>query len=160
MSELQPPPPPSATPQPAAGGSGCLLLVIGVPLVILIGLVVGTILNRPDDAPEEKSVTVAEGTVGDTRWRVDAVRDVEGDICAFLYQDDEQLTGGCSLEPDDATFGDRTVVFGRAPIDDETVQVELSDGRTVEIETETVEGIEGRFYAEVVDGDIDAEGLG
>jgi hypothetical protein len=153
---------PRATPaSPRSSGPGCLVLVVAFPLVILVGIVIGTVLNRPDDPPEEKSVTIAEGTTADgTEWRVDAVRDVEGDVCTFLYEDGAQLTGGCELSPDDATFGDETVVFGKAEPGTETVEVILDIGERVEIDTVEAEGIEGRFYAEVVPGDVDVERLG
>ena len=151
---------PSATPaSPKSSGPGCLVLAIAFPLVILAGIVVGTILNRPDDPPEEEHVTIAEGTIDGTEWRVDAVRDVEGEVCAFLYENDAQLTGGCELSPDDATFGDETVVFGKAEAGTPSVEVVLDTGETVEIETVEAEGIEGRFYAEVVAGDVNVEGL-
>jgi hypothetical protein len=134
------------------------VVAIAFPVVIAIGLALGTALDRSEE-PEERSATVDEGTIGATTWRVDAVRDVEGDTCAFLFEDGAQLTGGCALTPDDATFGDQTVVFGKAASGTATVRVELSDGAVVEIDTVEVEGIEGRYYAEVVDGDVDAVGL-
>jgi hypothetical protein len=131
-----------------------------LPVVVLVGVVVGTVLNRPDEPEGERAVTVQEGTTADgTVWRVDAVRDVEGDTCAFLFEDGQQLTGGCALTPDDATFGDETVVFGKAASDAASVRVALSDGEVVEIDTVEVEGIEGRYYAQVVPGDVDAERL-
>jgi hypothetical protein len=131
-----------------------------LPVVVLVGVVVGTVLNRPEDPNQEKSVTVDEGTTRDgTDWRVDAVRDVEGDTCAFLFEDGQQLTGGCALTPDDATFGDQTVVFGKASSATTTVGVVLSNGEVVRIDTVVADGIEGRYYATVVDGDVDAEGL-
>jgi hypothetical protein len=131
-----------------------------LPVVVLVGVVVGTVLNRPEDPNQEKSVTVDEGTTRDgTEWRVDAVRDVEGDTCAFLFEDGQQLTGGCALTPDDATFGDQTVVFGKASSATTTVGVVLSNGEVVRIDTVVADGIEGRYYATVVDGDVDAEGL-
>jgi hypothetical protein len=131
-----------------------------LPVVVLVGVVVGTLLNRPEDPNQEKSVTVEEGTTRDgTEWRVDAVRDVEGDTCAFLFEDGQQLTGGCALTPDDATFGDQTVVFGKASSATTTVGVVLSNGEVVRIDTVVADGIEGRYYATVVDGDVDAEGL-
>ncbi|MGH9085776.1 MAG: hypothetical protein ACRDYW_10010 [Acidimicrobiales bacterium] len=150
---------PRAAPEPStSSGPGCLVLAIAFPVVILGGIVIGTVLNRSDE-PEERSVTVEEGTIGGTGWRVDAVRDVEGDTCAFLFEDDVQLTGGCALTPDDATFGDQTVVFGKAATDTTSVRVELSDGQIVEVDTVEVDGVEGRWYVEVVDGDVDAVGL-
>ena len=151
---------PSATPSPPSkSGPGCLVVGIAFPLVVLVGIVVGTVLDRPDDPPEERAVTIAEGTIGATEWRVDAVRDVEEETCAFVYEDGVQLTGGCALTPQDATFGDETVVFGRAGADAAAVTVILNTGDTVEIDTVEAEGIEGRFYAEVVPGDVDVERL-
>lgn len=152
---------PSATPKPPGpSGSGCLITAVVLPIVILVGIVVGTILNRPDDPPEERAVTLAEGTAGEVEWRVDAVRDVEEEVCVFLYQDGVQLTGACALTPQDATFGDETVVFGRAEEGVESVEVVLDDGGVVEIPTVAAEGIDGRFYVQVVPGDVDAERLG
>ena len=66
---------------------------------------------------------------------------------------------GAALTPDDATFGDETVVFGRADSAAEAVRVVLNVGEVVEIDTVEVEGFEGRFYAELVEGDVDAERL-
>lgn len=152
---------PSATPAAAPrSGPGCLMAAVLLPVVVVVGVVVGTVLNRPEEPEGERSVTVDEGTTADgTVWRVDAVRDVEGDTCAFLLRDGQQLTGGCALTPDDASFGDETVVFGKAASDTATVRVVLSDGEVVEIDTVEVDGIGGRYYAVVVDGDVDAERL-
>ena len=151
--------PPRAAPAPTTtSGPGCLVLAIAFPVVVLGGIVLGTVLNRSDE-PEERAVTVDEGTIDSTEWRVDAVRDVEGDACAFLYEDGAQLTGGCALTPDDATFGDQTVVFGKAASDTTNVAVQLSTGDVVEIDTVEVEGFEGRWYVQVVEGDVDAVGI-
>lgn len=152
---------PSVTPAaPKRSGPGCLVLGVLFPVVIVAGIVVGTVLDDPDEPEEERSVTIADGTVADgTEWRVDAVRDIEGDTCAFLFADDAQLTGGCALTPDDATFGNETVVFGKAASDVTAVRVVLNDGTAVDIDTVEAEGIEGRYYAKVVEGDVDAERL-
>ena len=152
--------PPSATPAPPGrSGPGCLVFAIGLPIVVLLGLVVGSLLNKDDDPAEERAVTVDEGALAGIEWRVDAVLDVEDDTCAFLYADDVQLTGACTLTPQDATFGDQTVVFGRAASDATEVVVALSSGEAVTIPTAEADGIDGRFYVEVVDGDVDAEGF-
>ena len=146
-----------ADPQvPSRRGPGCLVALVALPIVIVLGLVIGTVLSQ-DDEPDETAVTLDEGTIDDVAWRVDAVRDVDGASCAFLYQDGEQLTGACSVTPQDATIGDQTVVFGRATDDVETVSVELSDGEVVEIDTVTADGVDGTFFVQVVDGDVDAE---
>jgi hypothetical protein len=151
---------PAVTPAPAArSGPGCLVALVLFPVVVIAGLVIGTALSNDDDPDTVVSVTLDEGTIDGVEWRVDAERDVDGDSCAFLYEDGSQLTGGCSLEPEDATFGDQTVVFGRADGDARQVTVVLSDGEAVDVDTVTAEGIEGRFYVEVVDGDVDAERL-
>ncbi|MGQ0831342.1 MAG: hypothetical protein ACT4OV_06655 [Microthrixaceae bacterium] len=134
-----------------------MVLAIGLPIVIVAGVVVGTIVSRPDAPPKEKAATVAKGVIDEVEWRVDAVQDVEGDTCAFLYRDGAQLTGGCALTPDDASFGDQTVVFGRADSAATTVRVVLSNGTFADISTVVVEGFEGRFYAKVVSGNVDAE---
>lgn len=152
--------PPSATPAPTSrSGPGCLLALLLLPVVVIVGVVVGTVLNKEDDPNDEASVTLDEGTIEGTDWRVDAVRDVEGDACAFLYQDGEQLTGACTLTPQDATIGQQTVVFGRASTDSTSVRVVLDNADVVEIDTTRADGIEGRFYVQVVDGDVDAEGF-
>lgn len=151
---------PSATPHVAKrSGPGCLFMAIAFPLVILAGVVVGTALDDPEEAPEEVHVVVAEGTIGTTEWRVDAVQDVEGELCAFLYADGAQLTGGCGVEPDDATFVDETVVFGRVDGTAASVEVVLSNAEVVEADTVEAEGLEGRWYAVVVPGDVDVEKL-
>ncbi|MEQ1786262.1 MAG: hypothetical protein ABL966_04355 [Acidimicrobiales bacterium] len=151
---------PAATPTPSSrSGSGCLVALLLFPVVVIAGLVIGNALSK-DDAPEgERRVTLDEGTIGDAEWRVEAVRDVEGASCVFLYQDGEQLTGACSLDPQDATIDDETVVFGRADDGLGTVRVALDDGDVVEIDTVTADGIAGRFYVTVVAGDVDAEGF-
>jgi hypothetical protein len=129
------------------------------PVVIVGGLVIGSIASRPDAPAGERSVTIDSGTIDGIEWRVDAVRDIDGDRCAFLFQDGEQLTGGCALTPDDATFGDQTVVFGKAASNVTSVRVRLSNGETVDIDTGEADGLDGRYYATVVDGDVDAERL-
>ena len=154
----EPPTPPSTTPRPARSarsGTGCLVALLALPVVIVIGLVIGKALSDDSDPADDERVTLDEGTLDGTEWRVDAVVDVEGDICAFLYADDEQLTGSCDQTPQDATFGDETVVFGQAG-SRERVEVEFSDGATVEVDTVPAGDIEARFYVTVVDGDVDA----
>jgi len=147
-----------ADPQaPSRTGPGCLVALVALPIVIILGLVIGTVLSHDDDGSDEEAVTLDEGTIDDVAWRVDAVRDVDGASCAFLYQDGEQLTGACSVTPQDATIGDQTVVFGRATDGVASVSVELSDGEVVEIDTVTADGVDGTFFVEVVDGDVDAE---
>ncbi len=144
-----------STPSSPRSGSGCLVALVLLPIAVIGGLVLGTVLSR-DDSPGEASVTLDEGVIDDIAWRVDAERDIEGDSCIFLYQDDEQLTGACAIVPQDATIGRRTVVFGRAESDQTSVRVELDSGEVVEIATTTVDGIGGRFFVQVVDGDVDA----
>jgi hypothetical protein len=134
---------------------GLLLL----PVVVIAGLIVGSLLSGKDDPNDEASVTLDEGTIDGTEWRVDAVRDVDGAECAFLFQDGEQLTGACTLTPQDATIGPQTVLFGRAATVSTSVRVLLDNDEVVEIDTVTAKGIDGRFYVEVVDGDVDAEGF-
>jgi len=150
--------PPSATPAPRQpSGPGCVLALVLLPVVVIAGLILGTVLNQEVDPNGERSVTLDEGTIDGTEWRVTAERDVEGDTCAFLYADDVQFTGACALTPQDATLGRQTVVFGRASSAATTVRVELDTGEVVAIDTTTAQGIEGRFYVRVVDGDVDAE---
>jgi hypothetical protein len=152
--------PSSATPTARPrSGVGCLLALILLPIVILVGVVLGTALSNDDDPADERSVTLDEGTIDGVAWRVDAERDEQGASCAFLYQDDEQLTGACAVTPQDATIGARTVVFGMAPDGAATVQVELDTGEVVDVDTTTADGVEGTFFVAVVDGDVDAEGF-
>jgi len=152
--------PPAATPSPRpSSGPGCLVALLLLPVVVVGGLIIGTVLKGDDDPDDLASFTLDEGRIDGTEWRVDAERDEQGDSCAFLYQDDEQLTGGCSLTPQDATIGDQTVVFGKASTDTTEVRVVLDNGEVVKIETTTAKGIEGRFYVTVLDGDVDAEAL-
>jgi hypothetical protein len=147
----------------AAAGSkppsnvGCVIAIIALPIVVLIGVVVGTVLRSDDDAEDEQHVELDSGEIDGTAWQVDAVRDVDGQTCVFLYEDgaDDPLNGTCDLQPQDVTYGDRTVVFGRADAGDTTVTVDFVSGDPVEIETQSAEGMEGRFYVEVVDGDRD-----
>jgi hypothetical protein len=153
----EPATPPSSLPRPAKSGTGCLVAVLALPVVIILGLLIGKALGGDADDPEEERITLDEGTLGGTEWRVDAVVDVQGDICAFLYEDGAQLTGSCDQTPQDATFGEQTVVFGQAG-GRERVEVALSDGEVAEIDTVEAGDIEGRFYVTVVDGDVDAEG--
>jgi hypothetical protein len=153
--------PPSATPAPSKrSGPGCLVLGGLFLVVVLGGIVIGTALDQPDDPPEERSAPVTDGVTGDgTAWRLDAVVDVDEATCAFLFADDVQLTGGCGEVADDATFGEETVVFGHVEGDVDTVRVILNIGEVVEIDTVAVDGYEGRYFAELVAGDVDVERL-
>ena len=151
--------PPSATPAPPTrSGPGCLLTLGLLPVVVIGGLVIGTVLNREDDPNAEVSVTLEEGTLDGREWRVAAERDVEGSTCAFLYTGDEQLTGACTLTPQAASFGQQTVVFGRAGAG-RSVRVALDTGAVVSIATVVAEGLDGRFYVEVLDGVVEATGF-
>ena len=152
--------PPSATPRAKPPSNvGCVLAIIALPIVIVLGLVVGTALRGGDDEPEEEHVTLEAGETDGVAWVVDAVQDVEGQTCIFLYEDrdEDPLNGTCDLQPQDVTYGDQTVVFGRA--DASSVVVELSGGETVEVDTVTASDMEGRFYVTLVEGDVDALGL-
>jgi hypothetical protein len=151
----------------AAAGSkppsnvGCVLAIVALPFVILIGIVIGTVL-RSDDGPEdEEHVSIDEGLIDGTAWRIDAVRDVEGETCIFLYEDDavDPLNGTCDLQPQDVTYGDQTVVFGRTENGRTEASVELSNDEVAVAETEVAEGMDGRFYVTVVDGDVNAVAL-
>ena len=152
---------PSATPAaPKRSGPGCLFVGIALPVVILIGVVIGTTLDSPDEPPEEVRVEVAAGTTADgTEWQVEAVRDIEGELCAFLLADGVELTGGCGEAADDATFGEETVVFGHLEGDADTARVVLNDAEVIEIETEQIPDFPGRWFATLVDRDVDVEKL-
>jgi len=152
----------ASEPHRRRSGPGCLLALLLLPVVVLVGFVVGSALSGPEEVEEDTAaVTLDEGTVDGVTWRVDAVRDVDGQPCTFLYEDDAEapLNGACTSEPQDVTFGDQTVVFGRVDDDVDRARVRLEDGEVVEADTEGVEGIDGRFYVIVVDGDVDAEAL-
>ena len=150
----------------AAAGSkppsnvGCVLAIVALPFVILLGVVIGTVL-RNDDEAEEEHVALDEGEIDGTGWRVDAVKDVDGQTCVFLYEDasEEPLNGTCDLQPQDVTYGDETVVFGRSDSDDPTVTVELSNDEELTVETQSADGMDGRFYVTVVDADVNAATL-
>jgi hypothetical protein len=140
---------------------GCVIAIVALPFVILIGVVIGTVLRSDADPDEEDHVALDEGEIAGTAWRVDAVKDVDGETCVFLYEDDAEdpLNGTCDLQPQDVTYGDQTVVFGRAPSGRTEATVALSDDDDVTVETRAVDGMEGRFYVTVVDGDVNALSL-
>jgi hypothetical protein len=151
---------PSATPAPQARqGPGCLFIAIAFPVVVVLGFVIGSALSGGPDDPDERSVTLDQGTLDGSEWRVAAEVDVEDDVCVFLYRDGEKLNGACTLTPQDVTFGDETVVFGLAASTTTEVRVELDTGDVVEIPTVEADGIDGRFYVQVVPGDVDAARL-
>jgi predicted enzyme related to lactoylglutathione lyase len=134
---------------------GCVVALVLLPIVVIGGLVLGTALSH-DDSSGEKSHTLDSGVIDDIAWRVDAERDVQGDSCIFLYEGDELTTGACEPVPQHATIGGRTIVFGMADGDEASVRVELDGGEVVEIATQTVDGIDGHFYVQEVDGEVDA----
>jgi hypothetical protein len=154
---------PTATPRRATPPSnlGCVLAIVALPVVVLLGILVGTALRGDDEEPEEEHVTLEEGELDGVAWRVDAVRDVEGSTCIFLYEEDaaDPENGTCDLQPHDVTYGDQTVVFGRAEPDASEVTVELSGDETAEADTVTADGLPGRFYVTVVQGAVDALSL-
>ena len=150
--------PPSATPRPKPPSNvGCVVAIVALPIVVLLGLIVGTAL-RGDDEPSEHHDTLEEGEIDGVEWKVDAVEDVDGQSCIFLYEDgaEDPLNGTCDLEPQDVSYEDETVVFGRAEAGDATVTVALTGDEQVEVDTVTADGVEGRFYVTVVDGDVNA----
>jgi hypothetical protein len=143
-------------------GVGCLLPLLLLPVVVIVGVVVGTLLSQPDDPEDEAvAVTLEEGTDDGVSWRVDAVRDVEGETCAFLFEDGSTvpLNGACTFDPQDVTYGTRTVVFGRAEEGQTVVRVVLDDGQEVEVDTVAAGGLDGRFFVTIVPGDVDAESV-
>ena len=149
---------PSATPRPKPPSNlGCIVAIVALPVVVFLGLVVGTAL-RGDDEPEEEHVTLEEGELDGVEWKVDAVVDVQGETCIFLYEEgaEDPLNGTCDLQPQDVTYGDQTVVFGRAEGGATSVTIDLSTTDTVDVDTVTADGMAGRFYVEIVDGDVDA----
>src|SRR3546814_16481952 len=77
---VDPASPPSPTPRPAKSGSGCLWAVIALPIVLVLGLLAGKALGGDsDDGPDEIRAVLDEGDLDGVAWRVEAVRDVEGD---------------------------------------------------------------------------------
>ena len=153
---------PPSTPRPAKSGLGCVTSIVLLLAIVTAGLIVGRLLGGEDD-DTDRSELVADGITQvdgeDVLWRVDAVEDEAGDTCVFLYEDDEQLTGACDPTPQDATLGTITIVFGQVPADAEDVGVELDDGTEQPVETFERDGFAERFYAVVVDRDVDAVGL-
>jgi hypothetical protein len=137
-------------------------MILLAPVAIVLGLVVGALASGGGgDGPSEASARLVSGEAGEQAWHVDAVRDVDGDTCIFLYLDGEQLTGACTTTPQDATLTDTlTVVFGKAPRQAPRVRVGLSDGRDIEIDTVEAGGFEGRFYVAEVEGDADLDVTG
>ena len=140
---------------------GCVLAIIALPFVILAGVVLGTVLRDDEEDAAETNFALDQGEIDGTAWRVDAVRDVEGETCIFLYEDgaEDPLNGTCDLQPQDVTYGDQTVVFGRVDGSSSRALVELSNGDSLEAEPMTAEGMDGRFYVQVVDGDVNAVAL-
>jgi hypothetical protein len=142
---------------------GCVLALIAFPFVVLIGIIIGLVLRDNDEGPTEAHDTLESGELDGTSWQVDAVLDVDGQTCIFLYEDgaDDPLNGTCDLQPQDVTYGDQTVLFGRAASDADQVTVEVQragfvDPEPVILETTTADGMDGRFYVAVVPGDLDA----
>jgi hypothetical protein len=146
-------PPPGKPPS----NLGCILAIIAAPIVLVAGFFIGLVLRDGDDSPDAEHVTLDGGELDGVAWRVDAVRDVDGQTCVFLYEDGaaDPLNGTCDLQPQDVTYGDQTVIFGRAADGSEQVYVELDGGDPIEVESSTVDGMDGRFYVKVVDGDVD-----
>ncbi len=168
-SQPAPPGPPARSPAGTAAGApapvaprrrgGCLFWAIGLPLVALVGIVGGAALSG-DDEPDEDRVTLAEGDEGGG-WQVDAVHDVDGQTCTFIYLGQRQSTGSCDQSAQDDTLeaGRVTIVFGRAPASAERVRVRLERAEPVEVDTVTAQGLAGRFYVTRVPGDVDAAGV-
>ncbi len=150
---------PPSTPRPAKSGLGCLATIVLFVVIVVVGLLIGRLLGDDTD-DTDRSELVADGIAQvdgkDVAWRVDAVEDEAGDTCVFLYEDGEQLTGACDPTPQDATLGTVTVVFGQVPADADDVTVELDDGTQQAVETFERDGFSERFYAVVVDRDVDA----
>ena len=144
-----------------ASNVGCVIAIVALPIVLFVGVVIGTVLRNDDEAPEEEHVTLDEGELDGTAWRIDAVRDVDGQTCVFLYEDEAEdpLNGTCDLQPQDVTYGDQTIVFGRAEAGATEVEVQLSNDEVATIQTVTADGMDGRFYVEVIEGDLNAESV-
>jgi hypothetical protein len=152
----------ASEPRPRRSGPGCLLALLLLPVVVLVGVLVGSALSGPEKPEDDTAaVTLDEGSIDGVTWRVDAVRDVDDQPCTFLYEDDAEapLNGACTPEPQDVTFGDQTVVFGRVDDGVDRARVRLDDGEVVEVDTVDAEGVDGRFYVIVVEGDVNAEAL-
>jgi hypothetical protein len=151
----------AAAPRQPPSNLGCVIAIVALPVVVLVGIIIGTALRSDDEEPEETHVELQSGELADVAWQVDAVRDVDGQTCVFLYEDGagEPLNGTCDLQPQDVTYGDQTVVFGRAESGDTTVTVAFEGGDTVDVDTQTADDLDGRFYVTIVDDDVDAESL-
>jgi hypothetical protein len=151
----------AAAPRKPPSNVGCVIAIVALPFVVLLGIVIGTVLRSDDDDAEELHIELERGELEGVAWQVDAVRDVDGQTCVFLYEEGagEPLNGTCDLQPQDVTYGDQTVVFGRAEAGDRAVTVELEDGEEVEVDTRTVGDLDGSFYVTIVDADVDVEAL-
>src|SRR3546814_12041702 len=91
---VDPASPPSPTPRPAKSGSGCLWAVIALPIVLVLGLLSGKALGGDsDDGPDEIRAVLDEGDLDGVAWRVEAVRDVAGDSCAFPFGSEGRRVG-------------------------------------------------------------------
>lgn len=150
------PPPPIA---PRRRRGGCLFWAIALPVVVFVGFLAGSLASNSGDEDDDHA-RLAEGTEGGG-WRVDAVRDVQDEVCTFIYVRGEQSTGGCDTTAQDETLDDGavTIVFGKAPRDARRVAVPIEPGSPVEVDTITAPGLEGRFYVTEVEGDVDAAGV-
>jgi hypothetical protein len=151
---------PASTPRPAKRGLGCVPTILLFVVVVVVGLVVGTMLSGDDDEPaEERSELIGDGRLpdggADRAWRVEVQVDETDDTCVFLYADDDQLTGSCDDTPQAATIGASTVVFGIVETAGDVALV-LSDDTSLELQTFAVEGFDGRFYVEVVEREVEA----
>ena len=140
---------------------GCVLAIVALPLVIVVGIVIGTVLRSDDDPTEEQHVTLDEGEIAGTAWRIDAVRDVEGETCVFIYLDGTESqrhvlprSAGRHLRRRDDRLRPRRHRRRRGS------PSSCPTASAVDIDTTTADGIDGRFYVTVVDGDVDAVALG
>ena len=139
-------------------GPGCLVALVLLPIVIVLGLVIGTVLSQRGDDDGEKAVTLDEGTIDgvDVARRRRARR--------RRRQPARSSTRTASSSPAPAPSPRRTPPSATRPSSSaapttasRTVRVELDNGEVVEIDTVTADGVAGTFFVQVVDGDVDAE---
>ncbi len=111
--------------------------------------------NDDDDVDRRLDVVLERGDAGGDRWSVHGRRDEQGDLCVEIRSRDQTVTGACGFDPQEATFEDRTVVFGLAPEAAARVEVALDNGIRPSITTDGNEDFPARYYVTVVDGDVD-----
>lgn len=131
------------------------MAVFGIAMVL--GALVAYAIrgNDDDDVDRRLDVVLEQGDVGGDRWSVHGRRDEQGELCVEIRSRDETVTGACGFAPQEATFEDRTVVFGLAPEAAARAEVALDNGLRLSITTDSHDDFPTRYYVALVDGDVD-----